>query len=153
MELTYSTTRALVARTYWRSLRRNRRHQLFWLGWIALAFTLGALMSVHPIRAGLLASVWLIAFMTLVPQLLFKPQQRILVVGPQGLQTRIGTKSGELTWREIARVEREADYVIVTGHNLNAFTIPASAFTSEAACSEAVAQWQMWQRAAATQAT
>lgn len=83
------------------------------------------------------------------PQLLFKLQQRVLRIGPEGLQTTIGTKSGAWSWREIARIEREADHVIITGRNLNAFIVPVSAFPSAAACENAVAQWQGWQRAAA----
>jgi hypothetical protein len=152
MELTYSTTRGLVARLYWRSLRRNRRHQVYWLFWVALAFVLGALRSAeHPVRSGLLLSTAFIAVLALVPQLLFKPQQRVLRVGPEGLATTIGTKSGAFTWRDIARVERVGDYVIVTRHNLNAFTIPVSAFPSVAASEEAITQWQAWQQGAAVQ--
>ena len=149
MELTYSTTRALVARSYWRSLRRNRRHQGLWVCYAALAFVVGAEGSAHPFRSGLAASVLVIAALALVPQLLFKPQTRVLHVGPKGLHTTIGRKSGERTWRDIASVERDGDHVIVTGRNLNAFIIPTNAFPSEAARDEAVAQWQTWQRAAA----
>jgi|SRR6185437_8302894 hypothetical protein len=154
MELTYSTTRGLLARWYWRSLRRNRRHQVHWLFWVALAFVLGALRNAqHPFRSGLLFSTAVIAALALAPQLLFKPQQRVLRVGPEGLATTIGAKSGAFTWRDIARVERNGDYVIVTRHNVNAFIIPVSAFPSVAASEEAITQWQEWQQAAAAQAT
>lgn len=152
MELTYSTTRRLVARSYWRSLRRNRRHQGLWVCYAALAFAVGAQGSAHPLRSGLVASVGVITVLALVPQLLFKPQTRVLRVGPEGLYTTIGRKSGERTWRDIARVERDGDHVIVTGRNLNAFIIPTNAFPSVAARDEAVAQWQAWQREAAVEA-
>jgi len=153
MELTYCTTRALVARWYWRSLRRNRRHQLHWLVCVTLAFVLGALRNAeHPVQSGLVFSAVIIAVLALGPQLLYKRQQRVLRVGADGLETTIGTKSGAFTWRDIARVERDGDCVIVTRHNFNAFIVPISAFPSAAACEEAIVQWQAWQQAAASRA-
>ena len=147
MELTYSTSRALVAEAYWRSLRRNPRHRLAWLAWVALAFTVGAVTR-SP-RAGIVASAGMVGFLALAPQLLFKPQQRVLRLGPAGLWTSIGTKTGERSWAEIVSVEREADHIIITGRNLNAFIIPVSAFPNLEASHAALTQWQEWQRGAA----
>jgi hypothetical protein len=90
-----------------------------------------------------------IALLALVPQLLFKPQQRILRVGSEGLQTTIGKRSGKFTWRDIAR---EGNCVIVTARNLNAFIVPTSAFPNAVACDEAIAQWQEWHHAASVDA-
>ena len=152
MELRYSTTRALLAWWYWRSLRRNRRHQLFWIAWVVFAFALGAQQSAHRIRSGLLASMGVIAFLAIMPQLFFKPQERVLDVGPEGLTTTIGAKTGELAWRDIARVEREGEYVVVTGRQLHAFLIPTSAFPASAS-DQAIEQWGAGQRTAADPST
>ena len=153
MELRYSTTRSLIARWYWRSLWHNRRHQAIWLVCVLMAFALGAGQRPdHPLLTGLIGSAVMIALLALGPLVLFKPQERVLRLGPDGIQTTIGTKSGEISWREVARVERDGDEVIVTGRNLNAFIVPVTAFASEAECREAVGQWQAWQRAAASAA-
>jgi len=136
-----------VARWYWRSLRRNRRHQLLWLGLVILAFVLSASGKAHPVRSGLLGSACAIVFLAAAPLVLFKPQERVLRVGPEGFQTTIGNRSGEVSWRDVASVERDGDQVIVTGKNLNAFIVPVSAFPDPAACTHTVAQWQEWLRA------
>lgn len=150
MELTYITSRTLIAEAYWRSLRRRRRHQLAWLAWVVLPFIAGA--ATGSLRSGLVASVATVIFLALIPLLLFKPQQRVLRVGPTGIWTSIGTRTGERAWHDILTVEREAAHVIITGRNLNAFIIPVSAFPSLESCNTAVTQWQDWQRAAASRA-
>lgn len=146
MELRYSTTRALVVRWYWRSLRRNRRHLLLWLGLVAFAFLLGAAGSSHAFRGGVIGSVGMILFLAAAPLVMFKRQERVLRVGPEGIQTTIGTRSGEVRWRDVASVARDGDQVIITGRNLNAFIVPANVFSDPAACELAITQWQTWQR-------
>ena len=153
IELTYSTSRALIARSYWRSLRRNRKHQLLWLAYAGVAFMLGAQGSSHPLRTGLLCSIGVIAALALAPQVLFKPQTRVLRVHPDGLETAIGTKAGKVGWRDIAQIERQDDYVIVTGRNLNAFIVPVAAFPDARACNEAIAQWRAWLASSSRTAT
>ncbi|MCL2715164.1 MAG: YcxB family protein [Alphaproteobacteria bacterium] len=71
-----------------------------------------------------------VVFMVVYPQLLFKPQMRIILVDEDGLKTTIGRKSGVRTWSELTSVEDEAGYLIVTCTIGNAFVIPPRAFAT-----------------------
>jgi hypothetical protein len=122
------------------------------LCWAAAAFLVGAWRSEHPLQSGAIVSLATITALALTPQFLFKPQRRVLRVGPDGLRTTIGTKSGEFSWRDIARVERDGAYVVVTNRNLNAFIIPVAAFPTAASCESALAEWQVWLHAASAPA-
>ncbi len=95
----------------------------------------------------LIFAVCVVALMILYPQLRFKPQLRTLVIDEKGLQTTIGKKNGVRMWREIASIEETSDRVIVTTRSMNAFLIPTSAFASEEARIQAVAQMCQWHAA------
>lgn len=75
---------------------------------------------------GLLSILW----MPLYPQLMFKPQTRVLEVSQDGVSTTIGRCSARRSWREIRSVSQDGDYVILSCHNGNAFIVPPRAFQS-----------------------
>ncbi len=74
----------------------------------------------------LLSILWLPVY----PLLLYKSEERMLTIGPQGVVTSIGDLSGEVRWAAIARVQADGDRVYLIGKQGHAFTIPSTAFTS-----------------------
>jgi hypothetical protein len=71
-----------------------------------------------------------IALLALYPMLMFKPQQRVLTVGEEGIATKIGRHNKLVAWAEIANVRDEGKALVIQGRNLNAFIVPARAFDS-----------------------
>jgi hypothetical protein len=74
----------------------------------------------------LLSILWL----PLYPLVLYKPHQRMLTIGPEGVVTSIGDRSGEVPWIAIDRVQLDGDRLYVVGKSGNSFAIPGAAFPS-----------------------
>ena len=147
MILTYTSSRATIARWYWRSLRRNHRHGLAWLGILACAFFLGSVVVDKGWRGGLLASAIMLTVLALYPQIMFKPQVRTLELLPHEIRTSIGAKTKIMAWREVAHLERDDGFLVITGHTGNAFVIPPSAFTDGLDIDTVLAQAKTWHAA------
>jgi len=105
----------------------------------------------------LLVTLVFFAFFVVSPQLSYKPRERILHVGPEGLDTASGTMSTKRKWEDISLVVEHPRYIALTVAggsflgfcwlrmiNGNAFVIPRRAFESDANFLEfarAVHQW------------
>jgi hypothetical protein len=153
MILTYTSSRATIARWYWRSLRRNYRHGFAWLGLVAWAYFLGAVAVDGGLRGGLLGALIMLTVLALYPQIMFKPQLRTLELLPHEIRTSIGSKNKILTWNEIARIEREDGFLVITGRTGNAFVIPPTAFTNGTDIDTVLAQAKAWHVAAIAERT
>ncbi len=138
IQLQYSITRGELASWYWRSIRRNRRHRRLWLlsvvGWAVLAF-IYCRWTIRTTPVSSLASAIVVGglvacLLALYPQLRFRAQIRTLTVGPEGLSTTIAGRSEHYPWSKIAAVEDTGDRIVITNRNLNAFLVPARAFSS-----------------------
>jgi hypothetical protein len=134
MILTYSTTRSTLAKWYWRSLARNRRHQLLWLAQIVTAFWIGRtwarIFGADPTNWTLIGFGTAVAVAVILagyPQLQFKPQVRTLELLPTGVSTTIGTRSKVAKWSDVASIEEENGSVIITFRNLDALIVPPEA--------------------------
>ena len=89
--------------------------------------------STDPILWGkyfLIAFLVVTAISSVLPQLLFKSQERILNVGPEGWDTQIGKKKGARSWGEVASVQEDSGKVVITNKNGNALIVPERAFIS-----------------------
>ena len=71
-----------------------------------------------------------IAWMPLVPLILFKSEERVLTLDELGTTTTVGSKSGAATWQEIARIDSDDQVISITRISGNAFLIPNRAFSS-----------------------
>jgi hypothetical protein len=148
MTLTYTSSRATIALWYWRSLRRNHRHGLAWLGLLAWAYFVGSVVVDGGWRGGLLGALVMLTVLALYPQIMFKPQLRTLELLPHEIRTSIGSKNKILAWSEVAHLEREDGFLIITGRTGNAFVIPPSAFTDGIDIDTVLAQAKAWHAAA-----
>jgi len=67
------------------------------------------------------------------PMVMFKPQERTLLVNRDGLHTRIGHISATVPWQDVAELRADGDYLVIEGRGRNAFLVPDRAFqTAEA---------------------
>ncbi len=66
----------------------------------------------------------------LYPQLMYKPQNRELIINKDEIVTTIGKISGSVKWNEIQNIITEKDKVIIRGEGVNSFLIPNYAFIS-----------------------
>ena len=78
------------------------------------------------------------------PQIRFKPQERILSIGPEGFRTEIGKRSGEVPWRKVRRIDDDGEVVAITGSSGNAMVIPKRAFADPATRKEFIQAAQGW---------
>lgn len=146
--LSYRSSRPEVWRWYWIAWRAR-----FWRVHLVvsavLAVVLSDILRVRPTMNSLLlcfvAVLPVVTFLfALWPQVMFKNEERTLLVGPDGWSTKIGNKSGSRTWAEIASVQETADSVVITTTTSNALIVPARAFADKALKAQFVRDSQAW---------
>jgi hypothetical protein len=148
MVLTYTSSRGTIARWYWRSLRRNPRHRLAWLGLLGWAFFLGSVVAGGGVLGGFVGILLMAGVLAVYPQIMFKPQLRTLELLPDHIRTTIGSQNKTLTWSEVARVETDDGFLIITGRSGNAFVVPPTAFANGLDLETVLAQATAWHAAA-----
>ena len=142
IELRYTSSR----RDLWRWYRMMWRGKLWrfhlLIGLLTFSGTLAWQLRFDGVRSNSVSlpfGSWLIAaavtaslllLMVAYPQIRFKPQQRWLRVGSDGIQTTIGRHSGSRSWREVAEVDRFDDGICIGLKNLNSYLLPATAFAT-----------------------
>jgi hypothetical protein len=89
-----------------------------------------------------------IAWLPLWPLLQFKSQERVLKLDESGASTTIGSRSGEVLWRDVARIEDGPEVIAITRRAGNAFLIPDRAFATAKERAAVLATIVAWQRAA-----
>lgn len=133
--LTYSTTRRELAAWYWQMWKKKlwKFHAALLVTSIAVVVLTSARRppSVMDIVLGIVIAVAVIAFLILFPQIMFKPEVRTLSFDQNGLRTKIGKKSGSVSWHEIESITESEDTIVISGKNLNAFLVPQRAFQSD----------------------
>lgn len=146
--LQYHSKRSEVWSWYWRAWRKS-----LWRVHFAIGVVLGVLLSGSKITAVHLSELvqmtglfFLAAVLlsSLIPQILFKAQERRLDVTSDGWSTKIGTKSGSRKWAQVAAIEDLPESVIIQGANGNALVVPNRAFASEAQREAFVRSIQQW---------
>jgi hypothetical protein len=153
--LTYRSRRAEVWRWYARAWSRPRGLWRVHLGFLVgtTALVLWQRSSTHQLDARDLAialafGMFGVAFLTLWPQLRFKPQDRLLTLDEQGAHTVIGSQSGSVPWADVATIEVGHDVIAITGTNGNAFLIPSRAFSSVDERTRVAGLIESWHRGA-----
>jgi len=153
MTIEYSSTRRELASWYWYSLRHNPKHLAAWLVCL-LAVGFYAFVAEHrtesTVRAAGSALLWALGaalFLALYPQMRFKSQARTLVISPAGISTSINGRSKEYRWSDVASVLARDDQVYLGFKNLNAFSVPARAFTSAEARLSFIRLCDEWRQA------
>jgi len=133
--LRYASQRKDIWKHYW---MRWRQPNGLWRQWLLVAllialtlFVMSGFQSPTPraiaIAAACLAIVY--AFFAAFPMIVFKPAERILTIDPRGIDTRIGGKSANRSWREIRAITDRGDVIeMVVAATGNAFVVPDRAF-------------------------
>jgi hypothetical protein len=93
---------------------------------------------------GLLGAGLAVTFMALFPQIKFKPQMRSLTLVSDGISTTIRGETKTFPWSDVAKLEVDGGFFIVTFKSLNAFVIPPTAFKSAAEREELYAECRTW---------
>ena len=153
MIVKYRSTRADVWRTYAHVWRHGRLLKVMQLAifvmffnaayaWLQSAGLSGASRFLLAASIGLAVLLVGAAY----PQLRFKPEERTLGIGPAGISTTIGKRSGTIAWAKVARITPTSDAVYVVGTSSNSFTVPDRAFSSPAQRQEFIALATQWMK-------
>lgn len=140
MTIHYSLQRSDVLRAYGHTWRHSWKLKLMQLVMLVLMYAATASWIKDPgprswpqAASAAAISVLVIAGMALLPVLLFyKPEPRMLEIGPEGISTTIGRRSGNIAWQAVQWIKSDADAVYIVGKGLNSFRIPERAFASPA---------------------
>jgi YcxB-like protein len=134
----YRSTRSDIWRAYWfprdrRALRLARVAVSAFLVFSGVAI-LRDENGAFAWSAVLASFLFLFAFVgsPLYPLLRFKSDQRTLEIGPAGISTTIGRRSGQIAWRQVARIDSDGQRLYIVAKNGNSFVVPVDAFPSDA---------------------
>jgi hypothetical protein len=151
--LRYRSQRREVWNWYWRRWRGGAWRQWLILGVFAGMAVLMMRWLDNPHRwprgvdfaVAFLALIVALSLLALYPQLVFKPQERVLTAGPNGIDTAIGILKAHRAWSDIAAILDQGEVVVIAvARTGNAFVIPARAFpdtATRAAFLHAVKTW------------
>ncbi len=139
MDIEYQIKRFDLVKIYFHNLRYSKRTQLILFGFAGLLFLL--ILFVRFLTYGkLLASdfgyafLWALVFFLVIPLMLLltaKTQKRWLSIGQEGIETKIGSQKGKISWKAVDSIVDAKGYIYVIGKNANAFSIPNYAFEND----------------------
>jgi hypothetical protein len=162
-------TRSELWNWYWRAWFRPRGLWSYWL-FVAVVFFGAQVLwdsftnsfALQNFMLPLLILLAMFAFFVVFPQLSYKPRERVLKVGPEGIDTTIGTMSGKRKWEDISLVVERPCYFALTVAggsflgfcwlrtvNGNAFVIPRRIFGSDSEYFEFARSVRQWHSARA----
>lgn len=131
----YSSTRREISGFYWR-LWRKRLWKMH-LAIFACVVIFGSFATFGRLPSNAFEAVAItvtalitVALLALFPMLMFKRQTRILRVDHDGIVTSIGRHNKSIVWADIANVEDNGEALVIQRRNLNAFIVPARAFST-----------------------
>lgn len=134
--LRYRSGRMEVWLWYWRVWRAKywRRHLL------SAAAAFGMIVAMSGAEVGpskllmgfLLTALIFTTLMAAWPQVMFKSQERVLDVGPEGWSTQIAGKSGSRSWRQVASIESVFGLIAIVSTSGNSILVPERAFSNQA---------------------
>jgi hypothetical protein len=152
--LCYRSGRMEAWRWYWRVWRAKYwwwhllgTAAVFWMITAASGAELG--LGTLFIRF-LLTALILITLMAAWPQMMFKNQERVLHVGPEGWSTKIGQMSGSRSWRQIASIESAYGLIAIVSTSGNSILVPERAFSSRTAMENFLDDTNRWHKAVAS---
>jgi hypothetical protein len=134
--IAYSSRRREIWWTYWRlwRLRLWKLHATM-IAAIAVAICLVFYRGLPPtfpaaLMVGAIAIAPVLVF-PLIPLIRFKPERRTLTIDERGIDTTIGSRSGNVAWTDIASIHEEAGNLVMRRYNGNAFVVPPRAFSTD----------------------
>jgi YcxB-like protein len=137
MEVRYFAVRAEVRALLAYNLRHLRRLQFTVIGialapatFVALLDALQGQFAVATLIPGLVIGVALAAFLLARAVFRTKTDERLLAMDADGIRTTVGTMKGAIQWSEIESAVPTADYLFITGKNMNGVAILSRAFQS-----------------------
>lgn len=149
--LRYRSGRMEVWLWYWRAWRTKywQWHLLSAAAafWMILAMS-GAELGPSKLLIGfLLTALIFITLMAAWPQVMFKSQERVLDVGPEGWSTQIGGKSGSRSWGQVASIESAFGLIAIVSTSGNSILVPERAFSNQAAKETFLQDAKRWHEA------
>jgi YcxB-like protein len=60
-----------------------------------------------------------------------KKDKRTLSISPVGITTQVGSKHGQIAWRQVENLWVTPEYVFIVRRNLNSFAVPRRAFRDD----------------------
>jgi hypothetical protein len=136
MVIEYQIKRLDLFKLLYYNTRRSKRTQLVLGGAIVFTylsslliryFTLGNL-SFSDFRSAFVSVIIFIIGLPILLFLLAKTQNRWLSISQEGIETKIGTQHGMVSWNAGDSLVETKEYIYITGKSANAFSIPNSAF-------------------------
>ena len=138
MTIRYSLQRTDIWEAYWHQWRSGWKLKAAQIVIASSVFyiALNWLNLATPVEAGHVAGAITIALATvaclpLYPLIRFKPQQRVLTITPDGIETMIANHAGHVPWPKVESVSTQGERIYIVGKNQNAFTVPTAAFASK----------------------
>jgi hypothetical protein len=131
----YASERREVWKWYWRAWRRDlwKFHAIVVAVVAFLVMLLlggGSAPTLLTMLAGLGCGVLSVAWMPVVPLLLFQREVRSVEIDQEGISTTIAGESFRRSWRDIDTVSEEDGYIVLLGRKGSAFLVPPRAFES-----------------------
>jgi hypothetical protein len=151
MTIRYKLKREDIWRTYWRQWRHSWKLKAAQVAIAASVFYMAVTqlagrgpVQVRHVSLSVLITLAALVFLPVYPLIRFKPQERSLTIGPEGITTTIGTLSGDVPWRKVDSVAAENDRIYIVGKNQNAFAVPDHAFSTREERAEFLQLAQGW---------
>ena len=130
----YASERREVWKWYCRAWRRDlwKFHAVVAVVVAFLAMVLlneGSTLTFPTMLAGLGCGILSVAWMPVVPLLLFQSEVRSVEIDQDGISTTIAGESFRRSWRDVDSVTEEDGYIVMLGRK-GAFLVPQRAFQS-----------------------
>jgi hypothetical protein len=138
MVIEYRIKRFDLVKSYFFNLRHSIKTQLIIFG-IATLDILYSLFLRYRDHGKLVLDDFIVSFLfglvfiLAIPALSFvtaKTQKRTLSISQEGIETKIGSREGKISWKAVDSIVATKDRISIIGKNANTFTIPSNAFTS-----------------------
>jgi len=140
MVIEYQIERIDLAKAYFYNLQHSSRTRLVIFGAVIL-LTGCILLNQYLLHRGNLAvndyflaigfGILAIFLAPLLSMVLAKTDKRVLSINPNGIETRIGSREGKVSWTAIDSINVTDKLILITGKSANVFTIPQRAFINE----------------------
>ncbi|MBB3226043.1 hypothetical protein FHW69_000633 [Luteibacter sp. Sphag1AF] len=141
--LRYRSSRAEIWRMYWRVWRKK-----LWVTHVIAAAGAAWLCSNNTLMSmAVWFAVWLpivVACLAAFPQIMFKSQERMLELTPDGWSSTIGSRSGSMSWKAIRGLADTPEGLVIVSANGNAMVVPQRAFTDVSHRAAVLADVRRW---------
>ena len=136
MEVKYSVTKKQVMARYYSRWRQSlwKYHVFIFIVMYYLVYSSRFTHNwdaIPKMAISSLAGLFVVAILPFIPLILHKASTRVLAIKPEGIETSIGNKHAIIPWNEIKNIEKDTEFIFITGTNNNEFMIPLSIFANQ----------------------